>query len=201
MGLGGCGPHRAVTPARPHYAGEVYLLRGLFNVWSTGMDEIGKKLQARGVKGEVLPGPEWLILGEHILSRRQKLSHQDPLVLVGHSYGADDAVRLARFLEGKNVTVDALVLVDPTTPPTIPANVKRCFNLFKSRPSTDWMPWFRGIAVHVKNRKTQLLNYDLRLHDPTGRYANLDHFKIDNNPDVHGIVIREILRSLTPRRG
>ncbi len=188
----GCRRDFNLEPHEARYDGRVYLLRGLLNWWSTGMDEVGRKLHKAGVNSVVMPGPEWLAVGQRIV----KEPPDGPLVLVGHSFGADDAVRLARYLRDQGVTVDGLVLVDPTTPPVVPDNVVRCFNLFKSNPPTDWMPWFRGVAVNTEDPRTQLVNYDLRENDPTGRYANLDHFNIDNDDNVQEVVITEVKRSL-----
>jgi hypothetical protein len=90
--------------------------------------------------------------------------------------------------------VDALVLVDPTIPPTIPANVRRCVNIYRSQPSTDWMPWLRGVPVEASDQSTLVINRDLRdLADQTGLGDEVNHFNIEDNAVIQEMVVEEIL--------
>ena len=82
-----------------HSPGEVYLIRGLFNVFSLGMDDIGKSLEEKGVKAGVHSGPSWPNLAEQIREKHNQGDQERPLVISGHSYGADDSIRLARALD------------------------------------------------------------------------------------------------------
>lgn len=174
--------------------GQVYLLRGLFNVFSLGMDDIGESLKGKGVRTGVYSGPSWPDLAQHILDRHQQGDQERPLVISGHSYGADDSIRLARALEQHDVTVDALVLVDPTIPPKIPANVRHCVNIYRSSPSTDWMPWLRGVAVETEGQNTRVINRDIRISskDP-GLLDDINHFNIEEHPTIQNMVLEEIL--------
>jgi len=116
----------AVTPQ----SAEVYLLRGLFDVFSLGMNTIGEQLQEQGVKAGVYSGPSWPQLAQQIVETRERGKKEEILVISGHSYGADDSIRLARALNDQGVAVAALVLVDPTTPPKVPGNVNLCINIY-----------------------------------------------------------------------
>src|SRR5438270_286199 len=42
---------RAATPAGPPVSAHVYLLRGVLNIFSLGLDQIAAKLRAQGVPG------------------------------------------------------------------------------------------------------------------------------------------------------
>ena len=176
---------------------EVYLLRGLFNVFSLGMDRINEQLHERGVTAGVYPGPSWPLLAQQIVELREQRAEEGLLIISGHSYGADDSVRLARALDKQGISVDALVLVDPTTPPKIPGNVALCVNIYRSRPTTDWMPWLRGIPVEREDPSTLVVNRDLRgssVHPELAEQIN--HFNIDEHPAIREMVVNEILQIL-----
>src|SRR5438874_8140074 len=84
-------------------AGNVYLIRGWIGVFSAGIDSLGEKLNDRGMRAVVYQDDQWRELAEQISKEyRGKDNDAEPLVLVGHSYGADDVVRVARKLEKEN---------------------------------------------------------------------------------------------------
>jgi pimeloyl-ACP methyl ester carboxylesterase len=173
------------------------MLRGLINIFSLGMDTMGQDLRDRDVFVEVHSGPTWRRVAKNITADREQGAKTGPLVISGHSWGADDAVRLARRLGKNGVPVDGLVLVDPTTPPKIPANVRLCVNFYRSRPSTDWMPWLRGVAVEAESPSTEIINHDLRGSETHPDLAGeVNHFTIEANPEVQEMVVAEILRIL-----
>ena len=181
----------------PTTSGQVYMLRGLFNIFSLGMDTMGQELRDNGVFVEVHSGPSWRRVANNITADRKQGSKSGPLVISGHSWGADDAVRLTRRLAKNGVSVDGLVLVDPTTPPKIPANVRLCVNFYRSRPATDWMPWLRGVPVEAESPSTEIVNRDIRTSE---EYPDLggeiNHFTIEANPEVQEMVVAEVLRIL-----
>jgi pimeloyl-ACP methyl ester carboxylesterase len=152
--------------------GDVYLLRGLFNIFSLGMDDINESLAAQGFRAGVYSGTSWRSLARQIADGQAEIPPESLVVISGHSYGADNSIRLARALGERGVAVDALVLVDPTTPPKIPANVRRCVNIYRSQPSTDWMPWLRGVAVEGEDPSTLHVRRKCRT---LGRSESLQH--------------------------
>ncbi len=170
------------------------MLRGLFNIFSLGMDTMGQDLRDHDVFVTVHSGPSWRRLAKKITADREQGVKTGPLVISGHSWGADDAVRLARRLDKNGVPVDGLVLVDPTTPPKIPANVRLCINFYRSRPSTDWMPWLRGVAVEGESPSTEIVNCDLRTSETNPELARkVNHFTIEANPEVQEMVVAAVL--------
>jgi len=198
--LAGCSMHppqhgeEMSSKAEQNLPGDVYLLKGLFNIFSLGMDDIGENLQKKGLKAGVYAGPSWRSLAGQIVEIRAQAEQDALLVISGHSYGADDAIRLARALNQHGVVVDALVLVDPTTPPKIPVNVRRCINIYRSQPATDWMPWLRGVPVEGENQSTLVINRDLRT---SGQHEDLledvNHFNIEDIPAIQEMVVEEIV--------
>jgi hypothetical protein len=195
----GCTTVHTVAAAEPMpREGNVILVRGLMDVFSLGLNDIGDELVAEGVNAHVCSGPRWGSVSDQIKLEHDEGRLEGPLVIVGHSYGADDAVRLARSLGDGGIQVDMLALIDPTTPPKIPANVMHCFNLYKSNTATDWIPLLRGIPVEAENPETEVVNYNIRDHNADGRYDWNNHFNIEEDRDVQQTIIEQVLKFCPP---
>lgn len=204
-GLGGCtditgrGPaplERTVgTEAQWHLrAGHVYCMRGWLGIFSTGMDVLADKIDKNvGAPSVSVADEEWLRLREWLVKEKNKGQIHEPLVLLGHSWGADDQIRVAKYLKDAGITVDLLVLIDPVTPPPVPTNVKRVYCVYKSHPTTDWVPFWRGVPVTVENpRVTPLVNIDLRTADVGFDTTQVTHINIEKSDPVHDMVMKEI---------
>lgn len=172
---------------------QVICLRGLCNVFSLGLDELAAELQARGVPAEVHP---WPPAPPQVLSAALSAAIKDvrvaPLILVGHSTGADDAIRLARALRQHDVTVDLLVLLDATDPPLVPANVARCLHLYIPTQPAHWLPRaFPGNPVELEpgNERTELVNHVVTIEE----FGSVDHFTLEENPRARQIIMEEVL--------
>ncbi len=177
---------------------EIYLLRGLFNVFSLGMDDLAVKLQEQGFPAVVDNHATWSALAERIIAARQAGSNRR-LVLIGHSLGGDDVIKLAERLNQAGITVDLLMPIDPVSPGAVPANVRRVVNYFQSnngfgqavRPGVG----FRGVLV----------NSDLETNRRDLRDASTGHTTIDKGTKVHLEILREVMRvgraSVAQRRG
>lgn len=66
---------------------QVYLLRGAFNVFSLGLDQIEAKLQRQGVNTTIDNYLAWPLLAEKAAAE-YKSGHVRTIILVGHSSGA-----------------------------------------------------------------------------------------------------------------
>ena len=132
-------------------AGHVYCMRGWLGIFSTGMDALAQKIDTQvGVPAVSVADEEWLRLRTWLVEEHDKGAIAEPLVLLGHSYGADDSIRVAKTLKEHGIAVDLLVLIDPVTPPAVPDNVSRVFCVYKSHPLTDWYPAWRGVPATVE---------------------------------------------------
>ena len=183
-------------------AGHVYCILGWLGIWSRGMDVIASRAQSElGVHAISLANPEWHKLAHYITNEHDAGRLNEPLVLVGHSIGADDQVRVARALNATHVPVDLLLLIDPTLPPHIPPNVIHCVNLYKSHPVTDPMPAFRGVRVIADDpTRTTVENVNLR-NTPVGFDTSvINHFNIAKITGLQDMVLAEIAKTCPPRR-
>ncbi|XAM01144.1 thioesterase domain-containing protein [Phycisphaeraceae bacterium D3-23] len=188
--LTGCGMTQPVSYEGVERGGSSFYLLGLWNVFSKGLDDVAGGLQDEGYHGQSMPGPEWPGLCSAIEELEASGELRRPLVLSGHSLGADKALLLAAALERKGIAVDYVLLLDATNPRTVPANVTRCHNIYLSHPATDWIPAFRGIAVRAESDETELVNYNVRQSsDESLSRGDFDHFNIEADPEVQQLMI------------
>src|SRR4029434_3568250 len=96
-----CGSAFAAQP-------KVVLLRGWFGVFSSGLDSLADELKAKGVHAQVAGHLSWKTAVSDIL-RERAAGKTAPLVLMGHSQGANNVIDMARALAAHNVRVDLLV--------------------------------------------------------------------------------------------
>jgi len=180
--------------------GNAYLLRGFIGVFSAGIDHLGNEVNAVGIHSEVFQDDQWSDLANEIVLRFGGHPDAEPLVLIGHSYGADDVVRIARKLDAANIPVTMLITLDPVTPPAVPKNVRLCVNLYESNGIWDNFPWLRGIPLqHQGGSKGTLYNADIRKDRTDLLEPGLDHFNIEKQRKVHDEVLR-LLLAVCPTR-
>jgi hypothetical protein len=190
-------PGVATRPADvSHASGEAYLLRGWRGLWSEGIDKLGDELVSNGVDARVFRADQAGELGDALVDRFGKPRPHAPLVLIGFSYGADDAVRVAEKLERAGIGVDLLLTIDPVTPSDVPANVTRCRNYYQSNGPLDIFPWLRGIPLKPADgfgQTARLVNVDIR-NRPDLLEPGTSHATIAANAKLHRVILEEVLR-------
>ena len=180
----------------------VYCLRGWLGVWSRGVDVLAQRARSElGVQATSLSDPEWRKIVRHIRSEHAAGRGRGPLVLVGHSLGGDDQIRVAKMLNESGIPVDLMILIDANTPPSIPPNVRRCVNIYKSQPLRDALPIFRGVRVRAVDRsRTHVENIDLRTRDVGFETRAISHFNITDVKAVQDMAIAEIAKVVGTRK-
>jgi hypothetical protein len=157
---------------------QVYLLRGWFGVFSTGLDAIAEELKAKGIRAEALGHLSAQATVSRIV-REGGAAKPRPIVLVGHSQGANNVIEMARALQARNISVDLLITLAPFLQDPVPANVVRAMNYYTSgwgAPlTTD--PDFRG----------KLSNFDL------SGDSTVSHVSIDKSAGVQSEITRAII--------
>jgi hypothetical protein len=169
----GAGTSPGMAQSRAH----VYLLRGLMNIFSLGMDTLAEELQKRGVYATVHPYGDWQSLADQAAARFRAGS-EGPIILIGHSLGADAVMEMADYLDKKGIPVALVVPFDGTQSFSTPKNVGRLLNLTQR----DYAYMKRGPGFHGS-----LANVDVS-GDP-----NIGHISIDKSPRLHARVISEVL--------
>jgi pimeloyl-ACP methyl ester carboxylesterase len=177
-------------------------MRGWLGIFSTGMDALADKIDKQaGAPAVSVADEEWRRLQDWLVDQRNKGNLKDgPLVLLGHSYGADDMIRVAGALKQHQMSVDLLVLLDPVTPPKVPTNVKRVYCVYKSHPLTDWYPAWRGVPADVEDPKvTELTNIDLRTATVGFNTEEITHVNVEKVDGVHKMIMEQIMRTCSER--
>jgi pyruvate/2-oxoglutarate dehydrogenase complex dihydrolipoamide acyltransferase (E2) component len=167
----------APAPRAGGGSGHVYLLRGLLNIFSLGMDDLAAKLQARGVAATVHNHAEWQSLADEIAARYKAGKH-GPIVLIGHSLGADAVMIQADYLGKKGVPVALVVPFDGTGSYAASSNVSRVMNLTQR----DYAYMKRGSGF-----RGELQNIDV------SKDGSIDHINIDKSGRLHNMVVGKVL--------
>ena len=203
--IGGCSSMKpgSVASVQPYsdkpLAGNAYLLRGFLGIWSTGIDNLGKKIEANGIRAEVYQEKQWRELAAAIVRNYKNARDPEPLVLIGHSYGADDALKIAKELQEHEISVDLIVTLDPVTPPAVPTNVRLCYNIYQSN-ALDGLPFFRGVPLEPASPSARnLVNVNLRTKARHLLEPDTDHFNIEKNAKVHQEVVTKLREVCPPR--
>lgn len=177
-------PHAtsAATPLPSRAQTHVYLLRGLFGVFSQGLDALAQELVAQGYHSEIYGWDEAQKVIDLITQRYQE-GHTGPVILIGHSLGANAVVSVATSIGAQDIPVDLGVTFDATDPAPVPDNVAVFINFWAQD----------GFGVPV----TAVAGYpgDLENIDLSGQ-PGIDHTSIDSLDQFHQTVI-ERLESMT----
>lgn len=133
------------------FSEEVYLIRGGFNVFSTGMDEMGKALRAKGIKASTHGIMSWKSIADDIIRRSKIKKVSYPIVFLGHSLGADAAPEFANYLGQNGISVDLVIGFDATATRTFNKGAKKVIN-YRTPMGGRYVKGqgFRGTISHVE---------------------------------------------------
>jgi alpha-beta hydrolase superfamily lysophospholipase len=161
-----------------HAETRVYLLRGWFGVFSTGMDSMAEELRGKGIKAEAIGHTSWKSMVSKVVKERAA-GTTDRLVLVGHSQGANNVIEMARELETHKVPVDLLITLAPFMQDPVPSNVVRALNYYQS-------PGWGAPLTADRGFKGELSNIDI------GSEVGIFHINIDKSAKVQAEVVGAI---------
>lgn len=131
--------------------GEVYLMRGLLNVFSRGMDDIAGRMRAKGFDAVSYNHSNWQTYADDIIARSKTKQVSYPIIIMGHSLGGNAAPQMANYLVDHGVKVDLVVAFDPTEHQIVGPNVKTVINyhLPNGRNTFDKGRGFNGSLQNV----------------------------------------------------
>ncbi len=169
------------------FPGDVVLIKGGFDVFSDGFDEIAAKLAKKGIDARVSRHTRVQQIANRIIANQKKYGRK-PVVLIGHSWGANAVIEIAEILKRKRIRINYAVTFAPTNPKRIPSNIQKLTNYyFKSG------GWGKPVRA-AKGFRGRLKNIDVSPNSDIG------HFNIDENPKLQNQVIRNIQRFVKRRR-
>jgi hypothetical protein len=149
----------------------------LLNVFSLGMDSLTEELKQRGVDATVHGYGDWQTLADQAAAN-YKAGKEAPIILIGHSYGADAVMVMAAYLGRKGVPVAMVVPFDGSKSFAASDNVGRVLNLTQR----DYAYMRGGPGFHGK-----LDNVDVSSD------SSINHINIDKSPRLHARVVAEVL--------
>ncbi len=170
--------NRKVNPR----TGEVYLLRGLANIFSLGMDEIEKKMEARGLNARTFNHSGWKSVANDIVRRSKADKVSYPIVIAGHSLGANSSVSMANYLADNGLEVALVVAYDPTIKRTVGKNIDNVINFYVPN-ATD-----SNAITTGPDFKGRLKNVDI------SDMENVGHMNLEKNPKLQDELVNRVLK-------
>jgi hypothetical protein len=170
---------------------EVILIRGGAGYWP-GVSRLSRDLTEHGFAPRAIVGAAYALHVPRIAENYRSGNIGGPVTIVGYSSGADYACALCASLQKRGVPVATVVLMESTLGTPVPANVEFCVNIYESRPSTDWIPAFRGVPVEAVSPQTQLMNLDSNSESELNWLTDYNHFTVASHTDTH-VMLRNLL--------
>ncbi len=155
----------------------VYLMRGLMNIFSLGMDQLAASIAQHGIEASVHNHAEAdAIVGQ--IAARYRAGDHGPIILIGHSLGADAVMTMAQSLNRMGVPVALVVPFDGTGSYVASKNVACVLNL-----TQRYYAYMRaGPGFHGK-----LSNVNVS--------GQVDHLTIDKSPQLQGMALKQVLQA------
>ena len=155
-------------------SGHIYLLKGLAGVFSTGLDVLDQKLIQQGYSATVHSHLYYEELAAEA-ARLQK-SGKGPIIIMGHSSGADAAISMAEKMKTLDAPVALVVTFGPTTNLVASSNVSQVVNYYFGTVPVAKGPGFRGTISNV---------------DLSGD-ADINHLNVEKIDRLHASVIAKV---------
>ncbi len=167
-------------------AEEVYLIRGAFNVFSAGVNQMTKRLKSRGVNARALSNGQWSGIARDIINRNKTGRVSFPIIVAGHSVGGQEAPQFSDMLAKAGIPVALVIGIDPgwSAPPPFTAGSPRVVNF-----------WVGGTSRGNPYRSTggfrgSIQNIDIR------SFSNADHVQIDKDSRVQARILSLIMSTI-----
>lgn len=163
--------HANCSKISPDKQGEVYFLRGLANIFSLGLDVMAKRVSEDGLQNCVFNHHHWNTLAGDLIARNSLGQISYPVIIVGHSLGANVAPLLATKLGAHNIPVSYVVMLDPVEAEPVGPNVQEVVNYYLPKHKETRIFAAEGFTGTIEN-----INVHLR--------GGINHFNIDENPAI-----------------
>lgn len=142
-----------VTRSKSHVSrsGEVYLMRGLLDVFSRGMDTLAGRMRAKGFDAISYNHSNWMPYAEDIVARAKRKQVSYPIIIMGHSLGGNEAPKMANYLGARGIKTSLVVAFDPTEHQVVGKNVKTVINYYlpNGRNTFDKSFGFKGSLKNI----------------------------------------------------
>jgi hypothetical protein len=151
----GANPAQAVTTQASGAAtAHVYLLRGVLNIFSLGLDDIAAKLQAQGIPVTVANFVSWSSLADEAAAE-YKSGRLKTVILVGHSSGATALPDMVAKLDQLGVPVKLAIGLDSVFRTGLSGRVGRYINFYIANGAGTPVEKRRGFQGTLENVNVQ----------------------------------------------
>jgi hypothetical protein len=174
------------APSQAAATTHVYLLRGVLNIFSLGLDTIGARLEAQGIPVTVANFVSWSSLADEAATA-YKAGRIKTIVLVGHSSGATALPDMIAKLNQLGVPVKLAIGLDSVFKTKLSTGAERYINIYIGDGPGEPVRAASGL-------RGKLDNVDVR-------GSGVGHITIDKNEAIQRRVIAEIDAAIARSRG
>ena len=180
-------------------AGNVYLIRGWGGMFSWGIDELAHQLETDGISAHVFQHDQCDEMARTLVEKYRNVRNPEPLCIVAHSAGSDDALYIAGELKKAGIDVDLLITLDNVDATIVPGNVKVCYNY--------WLPgtfgesnFLRGLPMEKQaGSKGQVVNINLAEDGSNLCEPNPSHVSLDKDLKLRPHIVEKVLAACPQR--
>jgi hypothetical protein len=166
---------------QPYGYGRIILLRGLMNIFSRGMDALETEMKQRGLPAKVYNHTAWQETADTMIAEYKTSKSMLPVIIIGHSLGADASLIMANYLAEHGVPVSLVVTFDGVVDPAImTTGTAQVINYFKPHGFGQQVRATRGF-------RGTITNIDLSDH------PEIEHLNIDKIQSLHDDTIAKVL--------
>ena len=176
----------AATPAGPPVSAHVYLLRGVLNIFSLGLDQIAARLRAQGIPVTVANFVSWSSLADEAAAEYRSGRVRN-IILVGHSSGATALPDMVARLGQLGVPVKLAIGLDSVFRTRLAGHAERYINFYVASGAGE-------PVARTKDFRGALENVDVQ------GVPGVGHLSIDKNEIMQQRVITAIDAVVFSRR-
>ena len=170
-------PSRA-APTQPANGAKVYMLRGVLNIFSLGLDSIATRLQAQGIPVDVTNYLGWSAVAEEAAADYRS-GRVKTIILVGHSSGATVLPDMVERLNQLGVPVKLVIGLDSVFRTSLHGHVGRYVNYYIGNGNGEPVARAKGMQGELDNVNVQ-------------NVPGVGHITIDKNEIMQRRVISDI---------
>jgi hypothetical protein len=173
------GTAKAAVPSSGGPSGvHVYLLRGVLNIFSLGLDDIAAKLQAQGIPVTVTNYLGWAALADEAAAEYRS-GRVRTIILVGHSSGATVLPDMVARLDQLGAPVKLAIGLDSVFRTSLQGRVGRYINFYVANGNGEPVARTSRLQGTLENVNVQ-------------NVPGVGHLTIDKNEIMQGKVIGAI---------
>lgn len=176
-------PADVINRAKGHVtrSGEVYLMRGLANVFSRGIDSMAEDMRAKGIDASNFSYKHWEPIARDIVARAKDNEVSYPIVIIGHSLGGNESSKFANYLASRGVRVELVVTFDPVETGRVGANIGKVVNYYLPMETKD------NRVLPAGDFNGKLENIDVTSD------ASITHTNVEKNARFQAATIKSVM--------